>query len=181
MAEAVEALDLAGAGDFRFEVVGESHFQAALRELVKHGEKNPKGEGTIVRVLIAPEPANPHDPHAVRILDTQNRTLGYFPREAARAYASCFDLMRSHNRALGTCPAAIFGGDRARPAIGIWLNLKPPETLLADLRETFDTPAGAAPAPTLAHGRRQIRAFLIAVGLLALLGLVAQYVLEKLP
>ena len=133
MSQQIAALDFSGDGQFDTEVVGESHYQPALRDLAARSRE--------ARVLLMPEPTNRHDPHAIRVIDDRARTLGYLPRDAALDYAPCFAMVSAHGHQAGMCPARIFGGDSDRPSLGIWLNLKSADTLLADLDETF----GAAP------------------------------------
>ncbi|MFC5287977.1 HIRAN domain-containing protein [Actinokineospora guangxiensis] len=74
------AVLLRGRGSYDQPVVGESHHFLQLRALCGAGT----GERTTVAEL-RPEPDNPHDADAVRVL-VEDQPVGYLPREAASAY-----------------------------------------------------------------------------------------------
>src|SRR5438309_1881416 len=81
-----------GEGSFDFEVVGEQSYQARLREV--SGGRVERGQRVIVGCQLRYEiNSHTHAP-AVRV-DTidqgsGSRTVGYFPAEQARLYASAF-------------------------------------------------------------------------------------------
>ena len=68
-------------------------------------------------------------------MNTKGLVAGYFSREAAIEYREIFQLMTAHDH-LGTCRARLFGGGD-RPSVGVWLNLRDSETLLAALNENY--------------------------------------------
>lgn len=72
-----------GPGAFEVDVVGESHYQAALESIC--GGRNESGHRLEVKASLVPENDNPHDSKAVRIC-IQDKTVGYLDRQAARAY-----------------------------------------------------------------------------------------------
>lgn len=58
-----------------FELVGESQYQDALRR-ARPGD----------RLVLRPEPSNPHDPAAIRAETSAGETIGYLPRAEAAAF-----------------------------------------------------------------------------------------------
>jgi hypothetical protein len=62
------------------EVVGESHYQAALGELC--GGHNRTGHDRVCRARLAPEPTNLYDANAMKVT-IDGRVVGYAPREQA--------------------------------------------------------------------------------------------------
>jgi hypothetical protein len=103
-------------GDSRMAVVGESHYQDAIRDAV-HGES--REDGIEVEARIVREPTNAFDPNAVRI-DVNGRTVGYIARtEAPLLRPRLIDLERQGLRPV--CRASVFGGSPDKPNYGIWL------------------------------------------------------------
>jgi len=109
---------------FFIEVVGESHYQPQLRQLQAIAGTDP------VRVLLHPEPENPHDANAVAVKTFEGETLGYLTREDAPRYQQTLLALRERGQT-GICSARLVGGDATRPAIGIWLDLEPPTVVAA--------------------------------------------------
>jgi predicted Zn-ribbon and HTH transcriptional regulator len=70
-------------GDETLEVVGESHYQEALWEAVGGIRVDPVREDCVA--LLVPEPNNPYDPNAVRVV-VEGKTVGYLSRENAALY-----------------------------------------------------------------------------------------------
>ena len=103
--------ELPGPGEFRVEVVGESHYQQAL-EAICGGrcEEGHEYECTAVLVL---ENNNPYDNKAVRV-DIEGYCTGYLSRENARAYRK--ELKKAgYPNLTASCDAMIVGGwDRGR-------------------------------------------------------------------
>lgn len=96
---------LKGDGEFAFNVVGESYRQGLLSKMA--GGRTPDGVNKRVWVWITPEPNNPHDPNAVRIV-LDNTTVAYLAADIAPKY-------KKRMRALGysstaCCEAVICGG-----------------------------------------------------------------------
>jgi len=117
--------------DGRLSVVGESHYQAALKIAV--GGRTP-GDDLFSHIpataAMVPEPENPHDANAVRIdivIDNHLLTVGYLARDVAPRYQRV--LLGLRNRGiLGTCPARITGGGKNR-YFGIYLHVVSAEWL----------------------------------------------------
>jgi len=110
-------------GNFDFEVVGESYYQAHLNALVASAY----GEWVEVHHIatLLPEDNNPHDDKAVSV-HINGKQVGYLSREDARS----FRRRMSAKRITGptTCPALIRGGGliNNRPApYGVRLDMKP--------------------------------------------------------
>jgi len=81
--------------EYPFQIVGESHYQDALREIVESsldpGPNWPfKGAQCEVAARLVPEDDNPYDPLAVRV-EIQGHKVGYLSREHARQYRRIFD------------------------------------------------------------------------------------------
>lgn len=89
------------------EVVGESHYQAALEAVsggrTQHGAQRPYCTAQLVR-----EPKNPHDPNAVRV-DIDGRPVGYIARSKAPHLHPIIEALRSQGKQT-TCRAMITGG-----------------------------------------------------------------------
>jgi hypothetical protein len=103
---------------FNAEVVGESNYQANLSKLV--GGRTRDGVEKVMTATLMLEDENPYDRFAVRV-DIEGLTVGYLPKEAARAW-------RLTGRSDGfKCSAVIRGGwDRGRGdggLFGVRLNL----------------------------------------------------------
>ena len=93
-------------------VVGESHYQDALRRIA--------GPGAVRHycgAMLIPEPKNPHDNMAVAVMAV-GRRVGYLSREDARAYRDGFCLEKT------PCEAVIVGGGPGKPSLGIWLDFE---------------------------------------------------------
>lgn len=65
------------------EIVGESHYQAALERLA--GGRTTDGVDLAVTALFTPERENPHDPNAVAVT-VSGELIGYLSRSSAAAY-----------------------------------------------------------------------------------------------
>jgi len=99
--------------DTAIEVVGESHYQAAL--LAVSGGKTPDGpERTDHVAQLVLEPTNPYDRNAVRV-EIDGRLVGYLPK----AFASRLAPTLRELAAPAFCQARITGGwDRGRGDTG---------------------------------------------------------------
>ena len=83
----LQALDLSDpSGECDFHIVGESNYQPELRRVARSGR-------TFLAVLI-PEPSNPKDPNAIRVVAEGGRTIGYLDRDYARQYQEAFSLLK---------------------------------------------------------------------------------------
>ena len=109
------AVKLAGNGRYRFEIVGESHYQSHLESLCG-GRKEESAEKEVEASLVLDD-HNPHDNLAVRV-DIGGSTVGYLSRENARKYRNYLEH-KGHRNVVGTCPAIIVGGwHRSKTDIG---------------------------------------------------------------
>ena len=116
--------------DGSVEVVGESHYQPALRAAVA-ACGTLAGEIPTTRAILMREPDNPHDPHAVAIYLEGHEKIGYLSRADARAYGPVLRTLAGRG-VLGACGARIYGGEPGRPSFGVWLDLAPPDRALED-------------------------------------------------
>ena len=96
---------LTGDGQFRFPIVGESHYQQAI-EAIAGGTSEDGARNLRVDALVVPEPTNPYDPNAV-VVKIANQTVGYLSRDTAKLF--CKALVSSPVE-VGTCQAVINGG-----------------------------------------------------------------------
>jgi hypothetical protein len=91
------------------QIVGESHYQQALRSIVGPGEVR---HGC--RAVVASEDDNSYDPKAVCVT-IESMKVGYLSRARARKW-------RAHNSGSQTCDAVIVGGGEGRN-LGVWLRM----------------------------------------------------------
>jgi hypothetical protein len=118
----------------RLPIVGESHYQPALRQLangIKVGSDS--NQHLPVVAILVPEPENPHDGNAVRVdvaTDAGAATVGYLSRYDAPAYQAALFALRNEGY-LGTCPGRITGGGSGR-SYGMYLNLAGADALLLE-------------------------------------------------
>ncbi|MEV6638781.1 hypothetical protein [Amycolatopsis sp. NPDC051371] len=118
----------------RVTVVGESHYQPALRRAVRGAVPgtDPARHVPVVAALV-PEPGNPADRYAVRVdvvTAGGSEPVGYLSRSTARAYQRPLIALRNQG-CVGTCPARVTGGGADR-SYGIYLHLAGPEALLLE-------------------------------------------------
>jgi hypothetical protein len=106
-------------------VVGESHYQEALRALVRHCVPAEDGRPGFPAVLVR-EPENPFDPNAIAVHGPTG-PVGYLPRENAARYSQTFAKLREAGYDGGSCGGLLNGGDREPPNYGVVLTLAYPE------------------------------------------------------
>jgi hypothetical protein len=105
----------------RVEVVGESHYQPAIRKACDW--KGP-GEDTLFECMaeLVPEPTNPYDPNAIMI-KIDGRQVGYLSRRDAAelGHAISEAILR---QGTGMCRAVIAGrADGETQNLGVFLHL----------------------------------------------------------
>jgi hypothetical protein len=112
--------DLERFGDIRVDVVGESHYQPAIRAAC--GWK--RGTDTLFHCVaeLVPEPTNPYDPNAIKVT-INGACVGYLPRQEA---ATLGPAIREaiEQQGSGACRAVIAGhatGDTDN--LGVFLHL----------------------------------------------------------
>lgn len=109
-----EVVGINGNGEFELDVVGESHYQAALEKIC--GPRKEKGENRIVQARLILDDHNPKDKQAVRI-EIDGLLVGHLPHDAARSFRA--ELKRKgHASAIGTCRAKIKGGWQRKGSTG---------------------------------------------------------------
>lgn len=92
--------------DFDQEVVGESHYQAALSAIC--GGKTASGHELECIAQLRLQPTNPHDRNAVQVL-IHGRVVGYLPRRDAASF-SRWAARRGFEYRTFEAPAVIVGG-----------------------------------------------------------------------
>jgi hypothetical protein len=95
-------------------VVGESHYQEALRAAKA---TQPLVDEPVVRASLVPEPTNPFDANAVAVHIEPFGTVGYLRRELAKTYSHALQQAGS-----AQCPAKLYGGTADKPSIGVVLD-----------------------------------------------------------
>jgi hypothetical protein len=111
-------------GNQRLAVVGESHYQPALAAVA--GPKRAGGVEVVVQAVLAAEPNNPYDSHAVAVHLVGGGKVGYLSREDAIRY---FPVVARHagSDLTATCEAVVLGGDaRRKTQFCVWLHISQP-------------------------------------------------------
>lgn len=88
-------------GPYKFDIVGEASYQSNLEAIA--GGRTEDGADLYFMALLSPEPNNPHDANAVRVL-IEKQTVGYLSKTFAAEYRKIF------NTTAAVCYAQIRGG-----------------------------------------------------------------------
>ena len=115
MRDGVTATDCSGTASL--EVVGESHYQDALRLVLNDS-------GPEVHALLVPEPENPYDANAVAVWANGHK-VGHLGREDAEVFQPIVQNLMDE---LGPIAVGgrVVGGSKDKPSLGIWLDYDPP-------------------------------------------------------
>lgn len=116
-------------------VVGESHYQDALRATSTICTPGPEGRPTFTAVLVA-EPDNPYDENAIAIHSAEGK-LGHLSRDNALAYRQVMETVAQLGFQGAACEAYLTGGQSDKPSFGVVLRLADPDECLAELRAEF--------------------------------------------
>jgi hypothetical protein len=103
-------------------VVGESHYQPAIREAC--GWQGP-GSDTFFDCMaeLVPEPTNPYDPNAIMV-KIEGRQVGHLSRQDAAEYGDHIS-QAIRQQGTGMCRAVIAGrGDGETQNLGIFLHIE---------------------------------------------------------
>ncbi len=139
-----QVLTWKGPGAFQEEIVGESHYQPALKRLAG-GEKRQPATARLIC-----ESNNPHDANAVRV-EIFGQTVGHLPRDEAPAYRRRLAALQQSG-AIVECDAVIVTGWDG--LIGVYLDLPIDESAEEeDDEEIIDEPIAIAPVQ---KARRQL-------------------------
>lgn len=133
--------DIETPGDYGLEIVGESHYQAALERVA--GPRSDDGVNHKCAATLFLEPDNPHDRNAVRV-EIGRATVGYLARRDAPGLRFALAQHGLADGARVAVDAVILGG-RTGENYGVWLAVD-----WDDL-----TPQPAAVAAPLAPPRRR--------------------------
>jgi hypothetical protein len=106
-------------------VVGESHYQEVLSQIVSRCVPAPDGHPCFPVVLV-PEPDNPYDSNAIAVISALG-CVGYLPRDDARRYGPTLQAVMERGYSGGSCTALLNGGAVDRPNYGVVLVLSYPE------------------------------------------------------
>ena len=108
-----------GTTTFNFHVVGESFYQAELREIRDHMSVAYEND---LDAFIVTEPNNPHDRNACAVY-IDSFKVGYLPKEAAANYVAQMRAMKAFGESCFQIRAKLTGGFGDKPNIGVLLNL----------------------------------------------------------
>jgi hypothetical protein len=111
-----EYFDLKGPGKFDVGIVGESHYQTALRDVLGSLGRNEECQAELLC-----EDNNPYDSNAVAVF-IRGHKVGYLSREVAPVYRAII-RKGGFGRATGKCRARLFGGTKSKPSIGVWIDI----------------------------------------------------------
>lgn len=135
------------------DVVGESHYQPALRRALRAKPDR------AISVILQPEPTNPYDKNAVAVLESESRdTLGYLRREVATQYHAAIAA-----RVEVQCAAQLTGGEDDKPSVGLVVDFAPvyemPQVEKAKrTRAGTASPSSVSAAPVIAPKARRRKA-----------------------
>lgn len=118
-------------GDGYCGVVGESHYQDALRRTATICTPGEEGRPSFQAILVA-EPNNPYDPNAIAVYSTYGK-LGYLSRHDADEYTEVFAEIARAGSDGGGCTGLLNGGQPGKPSYGVTLLLADPDTCLVEL------------------------------------------------
>ncbi len=114
------AEDIERFGDIRVDVVGESHYQSAIRAACDWK----RGTDTLFHCVaeLVPEPTNPYDPNAIKVT-INGACVGYLPRQdAAKLGPAIREAIKLQGS--GACRAVIAGhANSATDNLGVFLHL----------------------------------------------------------
>jgi hypothetical protein len=127
------AIDVGTGHGVTLGIVGESYRQTALRTLA--GSRLKTGQQVTFTAVLRPEPQNPHDANAVKVETMDGSHLGYLSREDAGAYRDALTAI-ANTGAIATCNAKLIGGTEDKPSIGVMIDVRPPDELIANLSNT---------------------------------------------
>lgn len=130
-AVSLHAIELCGDG--YCSVVGESHYQDALRATSRTCKPGSGGRRTFTAVLVA-EPQNPYDANAIAVFSSHGK-LGHLSREDAIEYQPVLKEVTRRGHDGGACEAYLTGGERDKPFFGVVLRLADPGRCLQELRQ----------------------------------------------
>ena len=111
--------------DFSVPIVGESHYQNALRR--SRDRAKDYESGNYITAVLAREPDNQFDPGAVKVMNGDLDTIGYLSRDRAREYVPAIELWESAGYQI-RCQARLVGGQGKRN-IGAYLDLDTPQAM----------------------------------------------------
>lgn len=112
-------------------VVGESHYQPAIRAAVG-AYRGPADQPRRFLAALMLEPDNPYDPLAVAVHLSGYGKVGHLSRDDARAYHDVLRTLAGRGQ-IGACYARVYGGVPGKPSFGVWLDVaKPGKALDSD-------------------------------------------------
>jgi hypothetical protein len=124
-------IDLGTGHGYTIGIVRESYRQTALRAIA--GDELREGKLVHFVAMLTREPENIYDPNAIRINAQGGDQLGYLSREDAIAYREVL-IAVSAQSAQAVCSAKLVGGTPTKPSIGVVLDLRAPNELVAILQ-----------------------------------------------
>jgi hypothetical protein len=107
------------------EVHGEASYQPALQRA-----RETNGRSRESRFFVAPEFDNPHDENAVMVMSEEGETIGYLTAADAPRYRQTLVVIHQRGE-IGQCRGQFVGGTKAKPTIGVWLDIVSPTQFAA--------------------------------------------------
>jgi len=119
----------AGCGDYALRIVSQPAHQSPLRKAQCQVEKDRWGH-LAVTVQVSCDPSNRHDKSTVRVATIDGDTIGYLAHDDGQVYYPLVSAAENAGRTI-QCRAIFHGGNRDKPNIVAWLDLKRPRNLKA--------------------------------------------------
>ena len=119
--------DVGSGIDCSYGIVGESNYQAALRTL--DAGRRARGEQVTFIAELVLEPNNPYDANAVKVV-ADGKHLGYLPKDDAAQYQAALRAIGGTGKR-ACCHAKLIGGTAGKPSLGVMIDLRLPQELLA--------------------------------------------------
>lgn len=130
-------------GDFRLDVVGESHYQDALESIA--GGRSEDGANHPTVALLVPEPNNRYDHNAVGVW-IDGKQVGYLSRDNAEILQPCILKAISTTHRQVACNARVVGGwdrggrDRGHFGVRLYVDLSDFDVDADDLDGDWEEP-----------------------------------------
>jgi hypothetical protein len=112
-------------------VVGESHYQPALRKALRDARQREDHE-LAIDVFLVHEPDNPYDSNAIAVLSRHGK-IGHLSREMAAKYRPVFDRVAEGGNDGVACTALLHPPYGSRPHVGVVLELSLARICLEEL------------------------------------------------
>jgi hypothetical protein len=131
----LRAVNLGDGVGFEMGIVGESYYGLEIKRIA--GNRLARGEEVVFTVTLRREPHNEYDSNAVAVIGSYGKKIGHLSRDYAVEYGEVLKLLEARGLS-ATCSAKMFGGKGHKRNIGVWLDIEPPDVLLARFSSEAD-------------------------------------------